>query len=189
MNLKSERSNKIFNKLYSSYSKNINKWYPISEIEPLIYLGGIIDPKSDGNKRILDSRKTPHNFVNLFDIDYIISVFDYDISWNLNDNIKHYQIKINDNETEDIIKYFNKVSDLIYRNKKLGKILFIHCQMGISRSSTMLAAYYLRFGLPTNKKPSLEEVLNFLKSKRSFICPNKGFLKQLLKYEEKLHPQ
>ena len=58
--------------------------------------------------------------------------------------------------------------------KKGGKI-FIHCQQGVSRSSTMAIAY-LMWKNNAEYKVTHEEV----KSKRSISNPNPGFLTQLI---------
>ena len=67
-----------------------------------------------------------------------------------------------------------------------GKVL-IHCYHGVSRSATILAAYLLKIGLqfkPDNSQKisntsHVQEVLEFIKSRRPSICPNDGFIAQL----------
>lgn len=61
-----------------------------------------------------------------------------------------------------------------------GKIL-VHCEMGISRSSTIIISY-----LMYKNKMAMDTALTIVKEKRSIIRPNCGFLYQLLKYENEL---
>lgn len=62
-----------------------------------------------------------------------------------------------------------------------GNIL-IHCEMGISRSATIVISY-----LMYKKQMTMDEAIAFIKSKRSIIKPNCGFLYQLSRYETELN--
>lgn len=52
-----------------------------------------------------------------------------------------------------------------------GKVL-VHCYAGISRSATVVIAY-----LMSTQDKSFREAYDFVKSKRSEINPNEGFIK------------
>ena len=61
-----------------------------------------------------------------------------------------------------------------------GRVL-VHCHAGISRSATTVISYLMaEHGLPLNAAMSL------VRSKRWFINPNPGFIKQLQAYEREL---
>lgn len=59
--------------------------------------------------------------------------------------------------------------------------VLIHCNLGISRSSTLLLAYLMK-----KYNATLYEAYKFLRHRRPIVCPNLGFLRQLLDYEHDL---
>jgi hypothetical protein len=167
----------------------VDQWVPISHIEDNIYLGGIPLPLND--ERV--SYIPPHNplfYIHSLGVGAVLSLTDYDPCWNLGPDVEHRGLVIVDVAQSNISDYFDELTswmrDVIYR----GKIVFVHCHMGISRSTSILAAYYLRYGLPgsteNGKRPTLEEVMTFIKSRRPQISPNLGFISQLLDYEAHL---
>ena len=93
--------------------------------------------------------------------------------------VKQYMIIIPDSPTAEIGRYFNKVADIINIFRTQGKRVFIHCHAGISRSVSLLTAYYLKY-----KNGNLEESLKYIKNKRPYIRPNDGFLVQLISFEK-----
>merc|ERR1712228_27520 len=62
--------------------------------------------------------------------------------------------------------------------------MFVHCEMGISRSATICIAY-----LMNKRKMTLYDAYFYVMDKRSIIRPNSSFLKQLEKYEKLLFNQ
>ena len=62
-----------------------------------------------------------------------------------------------------------------------GETVYVHCQMGISRSATFVIAYLLK-----NLKMTSEQSYQMVKSKR-LINPNRGFRKFLVEYESILN--
>jgi protein-tyrosine phosphatase len=81
---------------------------------------------------------------------------------------------IADESSVNIRKYFNATYDFIDAGPTL-----VHCAMGISRSVSMVIAYLIR-----KRKMTLEQALQFVRSKRSIIRPNVGFMEQLKAFEE-----
>jgi protein-tyrosine phosphatase len=63
----------------------------------------------------------------------------------------------------------------------IGKITINYSAAGISRSSTFVIAYLMK----TNKW-KFDEAFNYVKGKRSVICPNGGFIDRLLDFEVQL---
>ena len=93
------------------------------------------------------------------------------------DKINHKIIKIDDLDDENIIQYFKECIEFIEKADKI----YIHCMCGVSRSSTIVIAY-----LMWKAHCSYYDSYFFVKSSRSFINPNDGFVKQLKIFEDLL---
>lgn len=61
-----------------------------------------------------------------------------------------------------------------------GRVL-IHCQAGVSRSSTIAIAYVM-----VKLSMTMLEAFHFVKSKRPIVAPNFNFMGQLLDFESTL---
>ena len=96
-------------------------------------------------------------------------------------DIIYFQAKINDLPNFNISIFFQKTNNFIQKAKLAGKNILIHCQLGISRSTTCLIAYMIKF-----MGYSTVTAMQFIKNKRPHIMPNFGFLQQLKNYEEKI---
>lgn len=73
----------------------------------------------------------------------------------------------------------DKISECIHQNtSKPGKVL-VHCAMGMSRSSTAICAYLIRYKFMT-----YDEAVTFLGSKHKNVAINFKFEKVLKEYEE-----
>lgn len=84
---------------------------------------------------------------------------------------------LEDSPQEDIKKYFNLAIKFIESSKKV----YVHCWAGVSRSASVVIAYFM-----WKNKLSFEKAKEFVSSKREYICPNDGFVSQLIQYEEYL---
>lgn len=62
-----------------------------------------------------------------------------------------------------------------------GKITFVHCKAGVSRSATVVIAY-----LMIQHKMKFIDAYKFLEVRRSCIYPNEGFLEQLRNLDKEL---
>lgn len=94
-------------------------------------------------------------------------------------NIHNRQFERCDKPTEDLLTIFPETIQFIHRaiNVRHENIL-IHCHMGISRSVTIVAAF-----LMTKWHLSTQEILLFIRTKRSVCNPNDGFIYQLNLYD------
>ena len=109
-------------------------------------------------------------------------------------------IKIEDRYSENILQYFEVahkfINNALYDidasvinrnpfdtdNKEIkpikDRVIFIHCQGGVSRSSSIVISYLMK-----TKQMKLRDAIDYVANRRHVICPNSGFLKQLQQYE------
>ena len=85
-------------------------------------------------------------------------------------------IELEDNEQTNIFQYFYDSIKFIDNSNKV----FVHCFAGVSRSATLVIAYFM-----WKKKMTFRESLFFVSKFRN-IGPNMGFRMQLLILEKKL---
>ncbi|KAH9400073.1 Dual specificity protein phosphatase 14 [Tyrophagus putrescentiae] len=96
--------------------------------------------------------------------------------------VKSMRINILDSQYEKICNHFDTVSDFINDALKNNQKVVVHCISGISRSSTLIIAFLMKY-----KDMMLKDAFNLVRSKRWFIRPNTGFFQQLVDYEHKLY--
>ena len=92
--------------------------------------------------------------------------------------LKYLKLVLEDVCETNLFEHFRKTSDFINNAISNGGRVFVHCNQGISRSSTITLAYLMRF-----KKWKLDYAFTTLKARRSCSCPNSGFFKQLSDWE------
>ena len=112
-------------------------------------------------------------------INYILNCAIECHNYNLPKNIKELHLKIKDSETFDILNYFDTANEFINKCKLMGGICLVHCKLGVSRSTTFVIAYLIKYANLTT-----DDAFAFVKSKRSSIKPNDGFMRQLYMYEK-----
>ena len=100
----------------------------------------------------------------------------------LTDRCEYMTISIYDSRNEDIYQFFEKTFEYIDKAFKNKAPIFVHCAEGISRSSTIVMAYFIK-----KYKWSYVEAYKFVSDKRSFVNPNKTFEKQLIEYHLRIN--
>ncbi|CAF1087911.1 unnamed protein product [Adineta ricciae] len=98
-------------------------------------------------------------------------------------HVKLEKFEITDFPTTPISHYFHTLTDKIHAHlsaNKQNKVL-VHCMAGISRSTTIVCAYLMRF-----LNLSLREAYLLCKRHRPICFPNLGFWNQLISYEFQL---
>ena len=93
-------------------------------------------------------------------------------------NINFLHIPIYDSSTENITNYFEQSINFINENISQKKNILVHCQMGISRSATILIAYLIR-----ERKMSHSDAFMYIKERRGQVEPNIGFLSALMSFK------
>lgn len=97
------------------------------------------------------------------------------------DDFEYLKLALDDSAEVDITETFSRAFEFIDRCMEEKGRLFIHCQLGVSRSATILIAYIMR-----SYNTTLHNAIAMVRSRRQQILPNKGFLKQLGRFEERL---
>lgn len=97
-------------------------------------------------------------------------------------DFEYNPIYLFDGNREDISCLLLKMLEWIDNTLNNGGKLLIHCQQGVSRSSSMTICY-----LMWKKKLSFGVAHQFLKDIRSTANPNAGFIAQLMVWEKRLH--
>ena len=91
----------------------------------------------------------------------------------------NYLFIIEDFPNIDISKYFSEAFEFIEKAKNNQSIVFVHCQMGKSRSVSIVIAYLMKYF-----KHSFASAFDFVRSRRKIAFPNIGFIKKLKEYEQ-----
>ena len=191
-----DKADALYDELTFDFS--YDTWETCTEIEPGIFLGGIPRqvPDDSWGQPNMDEQAAPHVTILKNSIRSVVSFSDHEnMWWNYASYPlsicprEHRIFKMHDSVDTRLWPYFDEVSDQILRARSSQHNVFVHCHMGISRSATVLAAYYLREGLPENATPTTKEVLDFLRARRSYVRPNRNFILQLQMYEAFLRKQ
>ncbi|CAL4116430.1 unnamed protein product [Meganyctiphanes norvegica] len=91
------------------------------------------------------------------------------------------KVEAYDNPEWQIIDIFEECVEFMNRAILSGGCVLVHCNAGVSRAASIVIAYLMKhYGM------KYDEAFRFVKSKRSFIRPNVGFVEQLMIYEKKL---
>lgn len=156
-----------YGKIRSNMQRYINDTFEANQIIENLWLGAI---QSSCNREELEKRN----------IDTIVSAilgasatFPYDF--------KYERAKLRDVEDENIVDEIRRLLPEIHKSICLQKGVLVHCIWGKSRSTTIVAAYLMKY-----RSMSVDEALKFIKEKRSQIDPNSGYIDQLREYEREL---
>ena len=131
----------------------------------------------------LGSHRNACNFKDLKDlkINFILNCAIECEDKNLPSEIKYYHAKINDCPYFQLNSFLDKTNSFINQAKLSGGNILIHCQLGISRSTSCLIAYMIKY-----LDYSTITALQYIKKCRPHVMPNFGFLQQLKNYENKI---
>ncbi len=129
----------------------------------------------------LGGKRNAHNMIELinFKINVIVNVAS-EIENKFYDSFEYMKVPWNDTPGFLILGDLDMIVDQILLAVSLGKNVLVHCRMGISRSVAVIIGYLMKYW---NKK--YNDAYDFVKSKKSLICPNEGFVLQLNTYYDK----
>ena len=93
----------------------------------------------------------------------------------------YMQVKIGDDYQADLLSHLDSMLAFIEYGMQNGEGVLVHCAAGISRSASVVTAYIMK-----KHRWGLNASLEFVRTKREYVCPNWSFMKQLRKFEKKL---
>ena len=115
-------------------------------------------------------------------ITHILSLLSYASIEPVPSFITNLKLDILDYPDENILDEFSITNKFIDDAVRSGGKVLIHCQAGISRSSTVLCAYLMK-----SQDLTRDAAFKLIKDQRSHVRPNEGFWEQLKVYEECRH--
>ncbi|MCO5602180.1 hypothetical protein L7F22_056308 [Adiantum nelumboides] len=132
----------------------------------------------------LSGRSVAQNLTTLQDsrISHIINCVGFVCPEYFPNDFAYRTLWLQDSPSEDIMCILYDVFDMIedVREQSGGRVL-LHCCQGVSRSAALIIAY-----LMWRKNESFEDAFYEVKSKRSVVSPNMGFLSQLMQWQKKI---
>jgi len=141
--------------------------YPSAIVDSFLYLGSHENAKS---KQQLKDLGISHiiNMAGELDNEYP-------------NDFKYLSVKLDDTSSSNISEHFERTLQFIEEARAASSKVLVHCAMGISRSSSVVIAYLMH-----ERGWSYEQAHEFVKSMRSCIKPNPGFMEQLVAFERRL---
>jgi hypothetical protein len=146
--------------------KNADPVDPITKITDQIYLG--------------QGRTTEYcDLLIRLGITHIVSIGRIPHHSTINGPFTRYEVpNVLDVDNELLSTHFSSIFQSIRPILKKGGRVYCHCEMGCSRSATVVIALLRANGCCN----SLQQSYDLVKVKRPWIAPNQGFLEQLRKF-------
>mmetsp|Transcript_46585 Transcript_46585/g.120603 ORF Transcript_46585/g.120603 Transcript_46585/m.120603 type:complete len:356 (+) Transcript_46585:194-1261(+) len=93
--------------------------------------------------------------------------------------IEYFRVDVEDISREPIELYFPEATEFIHSWLSREQPVLVHCRAGVSRSASIVIAYLI-----TYHNYSLHDAFFLVRSHRSVVTPNIGFMEKLGEYEE-----
>lgn len=97
-------------------------------------------------------------------------------------SIKYCIVAVNDEAGANILAYLDGATTFLHGILCTGSSVLVHCEMGASRSATVVIAYMIRYLQMTRDDAYLQ-----IKKCRPVVGPNPGFWRQLEQFEKWWH--
>ena len=98
------------------------------------------------------------------------------------DKIKYLHLELEDKE--DVLlrdRFHETIRFMEMALQNPSNRVLVHCNLGISRSTSLILAYLMK-----TFNATLLEAFKYLRHRRPIVCPNLGFLHQLIDFEYEL---
>ncbi|KLO18048.1 phosphatases II [Schizopora paradoxa] len=92
--------------------------------------------------------------------------------------IRQLRIPVEDVEYADLLIHLPMACRFIHQALSEGGVVLVHCEQGLSRSATVVAAY-----LMWTRRLRATDALEFIRRAREQVWPNPGFQEQLVLFE------
>jgi hypothetical protein len=93
----------------------------------------------------------------------------------------HIWEPIRDAEPAPSLDWLRRQVEFITSELAAGRVVFVHCRNGVSRSAMVMAAYLMQ-----RDGWSRDQAMDFLRTRRPGVRPNPAFLQLLLEWERSL---
>jgi len=97
------------------------------------------------------------------------------------ESVKKLYVRLIDADSSDIAAHFDRAGQFIDEEINAGGRVLVHCAAGISRSSSLILAYLMRY-----RGYDLRKAFSLVKSIRRVVRPNNGFFQNLIDYERSI---
>jgi dual specificity phosphatase 12 len=95
------------------------------------------------------------------------------------EDIEYYRVDVEDISREPIEMFFPEATEFIHSWVSREQPVLVHCRAGVSRSASVVMAYLMTF-----QGFTLHDAFFLVRSRRSCVSPNIGFMEKLCDYEE-----
>ncbi|KAJ9444559.1 Dual specificity protein phosphatase 1 [Diplonema papillatum] len=96
-------------------------------------------------------------------------------------DVEYQKLELADHADESISLHFFTAFNFLETWRKQNRNVLVHCRRGISRSATLVIAYLMQ-----HQSKQLQEAYNHVRSRRSIISPNLGFVLSLEAFAQEL---
>ncbi|GAA5854231.1 hypothetical protein JCM8547_001745 [Rhodosporidiobolus lusitaniae] len=135
----------------------------MQEVLPRLWIG---DYQAAQDQHLLESNG----------ITYVVSAMRQE--YDAHPGVELHRVSIDDTDRTNIIEHFFATSDFIHGALEREQGVLVHCQAGVSRSTTLVAAYLmLKHGM------NVEQAVEKVRSVRSQVEPSEFFMTQLELFE------
>eukprot|EP00928_Gymnodinium_smaydae_P078588 TRINITY_DN62710_c0_g1_i1.p1 TRINITY_DN62710_c0_g1~~TRINITY_DN62710_c0_g1_i1.p1 ORF type:complete len:362 (-),score=45.49 TRINITY_DN62710_c0_g1_i1:191-1276(-) len=93
-------------------------------------------------------------------------------------DLEYYRVDVEDIGREPIELFFPEATEFIHSWVSREQPILVHCRAGVSRSASVVVAYLIEY-----QGYSLHDAFFLVRSHRSVITPNVGFMEKLGEYE------
>ncbi len=131
-----------------------------SEVEDGLWLGGFVDRPPRGTGAVLNLCESPDP--------YLVE--------------SHRWRAIPDAEPAPSLDWLHEQVEFIKAERAAGRIVYVHCRNGVSRSAFVTIAYLMR-----REGWTRDETLRFLRTRRSIVRPHPAFAARLLEWEKRIN--